>query len=63
MNDTEICDEISELLYSYRQLYIEDTEETASAAEYKEYQSRSELAWDTLKASFGHRKEFTPGYL
>ena len=63
MNDAEISDQISELLYSYRELYIEGTEEAASAAEYKDYQSRSELAWHTLEAAFGHRKELTPEYL
>ncbi|KAH0556617.1 hypothetical protein GP486_005549 [Trichoglossum hirsutum] len=63
MNNAEICEQLKELLWSYRQLYIEGTESAASDAEYKTYQSQSELAWHTLEAAFGHREELIPEYL
>ncbi|KAH0543399.1 hypothetical protein FGG08_002257 [Glutinoglossum americanum] len=63
MDSAKIQNQIEELIWSYRQLYIEGTEQQASDFEYKRYQSESELAWHTLEAAFGHRKELTPEYL
>jgi hypothetical protein len=63
MNIAEIRGHLKELLWSFRQLYIEGIEDAASDAEYKMYQSQSELAWHTLEAAFGHRKELTREYL
>lgn len=58
LSKPEIDELVKELIWSYRQLYLPDIEETASAEEYKRYRSESERAWSTLEAAFGHRREF-----
>ena len=50
-------------MWSYRQLYLPNVEENATAEEYKKYRNESERAWASLEAMFTHRKEFNKEFL
>ncbi|KAF2183055.1 hypothetical protein K469DRAFT_584335 [Zopfia rhizophila CBS 207.26] len=54
----EIEEVVKELLWNYRQLYLPDVEQELNADEYKRCCEQSELAWSTLEAAFGDRREF-----
>lgn len=59
MPQFEIEEVLSELLWSYRQLYLPSVESNdTSEADYARYTRESAQAWSALHAAFGHRREF-----
>lgn len=64
MTDNEIEEQLRELLWSYRCFHISDLDDKGMTAdEQKQLKDQSKLAWDTLKAAFGSKKELTEPYL
>jgi hypothetical protein len=64
MADSEIEEQLRELLWSYRCFHISDLDEKGMTAdEQKRLEDQSKLAWDTLQAAFGSNKELTEDYL
>jgi hypothetical protein len=64
MTDVEIEKQLRELLWSYRNFYLWDLDEKGfTADEQKRLENKSKLAWDTLKAAFGSRRELTEAFL
>jgi hypothetical protein len=64
MTDHEIEEQLRELLWSYRCFHISDLDDKGiTADEQKRLEDQSKLAWDTLKAAFGSRRELTESYL
>lgn len=58
LSEAEIEEIVKELLWDYRQLYLPGVEQELSVDEYKKCCEQSELAWSTLGAAFGDRREF-----
>ncbi|MBE3046255.1 hypothetical protein IMZ48_27705 [Candidatus Bathyarchaeota archaeon] len=59
MAQSEIEEVLSELLWSYRQLYLPAIESgDISEADYTRYERESVQAWSALGAAFGHRAGF-----
>lgn len=58
LSEAEIEEIVKELLWDYRQLYLPGVEQELNADEYKKCCEQSELAWSTLGAAFGDRREF-----
>lgn len=59
MPQPEIEEVLSELLWSYRQLYLPLVESAdTSEADYARFTRESAQAWSALEAAFGHRREF-----
>ncbi|TLD06663.1 uncharacterized protein PgNI_08716 [Pyricularia grisea] len=59
LSGIEIKEMVTELLWSYRQLFLPAVEsDTTSDADYARYMRESEQAWSALEAAFGHRREF-----
>ena len=64
MTDSEIEEQLQELLWSYRKFHIWDLDkENLTADEQKHLEDKPKLAWDTLKSAFGSRRELTETYL
>jgi hypothetical protein len=64
MTDREIEEQLRELLWSYRYFHIADLDDKGiNADEQRRLEDRSKLAWDTLQAAFGTRRELTELYL
>lgn len=64
MTDVEIEEQLRELLWSYRNFHLSDLDDKGlTADEQKRLEKQSKLAWDTLKAAFGSRRELTEEYL
>lgn len=64
MTDSEIEEQLQELLWSYRKFHIWDLDkENLTADEQKHLEDKAKLAWDTLKSAFGSRRELTETYL
>ena len=57
LSQPEIEDQIRELLWSYRQLYLPDLEANADQAEYERCQHESEVALSTLQSAFSDYEE------
>lgn len=58
LSEAEIEEIVKELLWDYGQLYLPGVEQELNADEYKKCCEQSELAWSTLRAAFGDRREF-----
>lgn len=64
MTQSEIKDVVSELLWSYRQLYLPGAQSPDTPVEdYARFARESAQAWSVLEAAFGHRKEFRKEHL
>ncbi|KAG4437321.1 hypothetical protein IFR05_007217 [Cadophora sp. M221] len=64
MTDSEIEEQLQELLWSYRFYHITDLDDIGMGAdEQARLEAQSKLAWDTLKAAFGSKRELTETYL
>ncbi|KAL5315379.1 hypothetical protein ACEPPN_016246 [Leptodophora sp. 'Broadleaf-Isolate-01'] len=64
MTDSEIGEQLRELLWSYRFFHITDLDDIGMGAdEQTRLEAKSKLAWDTLKAAFGSKRELTETYL
>ncbi|CZR67592.1 uncharacterized protein PAC_17491 [Phialocephala subalpina] len=64
MTDVEIEEQLRELIWSYRNFHLSDLDDKGfTADEQKRLEDQSKLAWDTLKAAFGSRRELTEEYL
>ncbi|KAG8670948.1 hypothetical protein FPOAC1_004183 [Fusarium poae] len=56
----EIRELIKELLWSYRQIFLESVEsDETSEQDYNRYMRESEQAWSALNAAFKHKRQFT----
>lgn len=59
LSASEIETHLTELLWSYRQLYHPSVESAETSAEdYARYTRESAQAWSALEAAFGHKREF-----
>jgi hypothetical protein len=63
LSQAEIEEHITELVWSYYQLYLPGVENDTPSKEYQQLQSKSERAQMTLEAAFGHRKEYSRDFL
>jgi hypothetical protein len=64
MTETEIEEQVEELLWSYRQFHLCDLDaKDFTADELRRFDEESKVAWDTLKAAFGTKAELTEEYL
>jgi hypothetical protein len=64
MTDKEIEEQLRELLWSYRYFHISDLDDKGMTAdEQTQLEAQSKLAWDTLQAAFGSKRELTEVYL
>ena len=63
MTDSEIKEQLRELLWSYRSFHIRDPDDKGMRADEEKMESKAKLAWNTLKAVFGSRRELTETYL
>jgi len=64
MTLAQIKEQLRELLWSYRDFHLSDLDKKGlTADEQKSLEAKSNLAWATLNAAFGHKKEFTETYL
>jgi hypothetical protein len=64
MTETEIAEQLQELLWSYRQFYTCDlNDKDVTADERNKLEEQSKIAWDTLKEAFGHQHILTESYL
>ncbi len=64
MTDFQIEEQLRELVWSYRNFHLSDLDGNGfTADEQKALETKSNLAWDTLKAAFGSRRELTETYL
>jgi hypothetical protein len=64
LDQTQIKDQIKELLWSYRKLYLPNSEDgNVSAEEYEKAQRESEVARCSLDAVFSHNSGYNPHFL
>ncbi|KAH7323547.1 hypothetical protein BKA65DRAFT_70778 [Rhexocercosporidium sp. MPI-PUGE-AT-0058] len=64
MTNSEIEEQLRELLWSYRFFHITDLDDQGIRAdEQARLEAQSKLAWDTLQAAFGPQRELTETYL
>ncbi len=64
MTDSEIEEQLFDLLWSYRDFHLSDLGERGlTADEQISLQNVSKLAWDTFRAAFGSQEELTEAYL
>uniref|UniRef100_A0A8H7K460 G domain-containing protein n=2 Tax=Clonostachys TaxID=110564 RepID=A0A8H7K460_BIOOC len=64
LSSTGIEEHISELLWSYRQLYLPILESASlSPKDYTRIQRESEQAWSALQTAFGDRRQLSKSYL
>jgi hypothetical protein len=59
----EIHEHLEELLWSFRQPFAPDIRDDMTAEEYKQCETESQVAWDTLSAAFGDKQEFDADWL
>lgn len=62
-NETEINEQLHELLWSYRQFFTIDKETDVNARDYEQMERESALALATLKGVLGDRTETEPAFL
>lgn len=60
LNETEINEQLHELLWSYRQFFTIDKETDVNARDYEQMERESALALATLRGVFGSRTETEP---
>lgn len=64
MSKSEMEDVLSELLWSYRQLYLPNVQShKTSTKDYERYTRESAQAWSALEAAFKHKSEFNESFL
>lgn len=64
LTQNQIEEQVQDLLWTYRLRFISDIKsDTVPGKEYCRIQRESERAWSTLKAAFGHQKEFSERFL
>ena len=61
LTQNQIEEQVRDLLFSYRLGYASDIKSTGE--EYRRIQREARRAWSTLRAAFGHRKEFSEKFL
>jgi hypothetical protein len=60
LTNAEIEEQIKELLWKYRQIFLPGVrEDEVNARDYVRYERESEQAWSALEAAFDHRSEFS----
>ena len=62
-NETEINEQLHELLWSYQQLFNVDKKTEVNARDYEQMERESALALATLRGIFGPRAETEPDFL
>jgi len=62
-NETEIDEQLHELLWSYRQFFTIEKETDVNARDYEQMERESALAMATLRGVFGSRAETEPNFL
>ncbi len=62
-NETEMNEQLHELLWSYRQLFTIEDETDVKARDYEQMEGESALALATLRGVFGSRPETEPEFL